>query len=234
MRDNIGPDIFTQRKPMTISIPDACKLLGISRATLYRRIKSGELHCTRTAPDGVGRQCVTFTPAQLGMKAEQVTTRPAEHDVPVNKYYEESSPNLGEHPAPCGEVAAFVPRPLSPFEQQQLSDLEFSERFKAGEATDSIGNTKTRSSRTIIGPREPRVRVRLLGNEHMTSPTGNTNVPTNRINSDELEERWHPGAAERKEKMYADSGERQPSTQETKKALDHAAIAAAFRAGYSR
>jgi hypothetical protein len=54
------------------------------------------------------------------------------------------------------------------------------------------------------------------------------------VDSDAFLEHWHPGTAERKAQMYAQAGLRQPSEQDRKKHNDIAAIATAFRQGYSR
>jgi hypothetical protein len=56
----------------------------------------------------------------------------------------------------------------------------------------------------------------------------------NPVDSDAFDELWHPGAAERKAAMYAQCGIRMPSEQDKKAHNDRAAIAAAFRQGWSR
>jgi excisionase family DNA binding protein len=232
---------------MTISIKEACKLLGCSRATIYRRLHTGELKCTRTAPDGVGHQTVTFTPEQLGMTEAQVAARLSGHDVPINAYYEANA-DFAFGQAPCGEIAArveesFRPRPLTTIERKQLDDLEFAERYTAGEASDSMGNTITGGNRnwrsqgpvTAIGPRSPRRKAKPSPFSHMNPALlGDASAQPHKITSDETEERWHPGHLKRKEAMYADAKIKMPSEQEQKQSLDVAAISAAFRAGYSR
>jgi excisionase family DNA binding protein len=221
---------------MTISIKEACSILRVSRATIYRRLHTGELQCSKTAPNGIGHQTVTFSPAQLGMTEAQIN---GFHPTPV--------PSGGTRP-PCGEIAArveesFQPRALTTIERRQLEDLEFAEKYVAGEATDSMGNTITGGNRnwrahgpvTAIGPRssEPKTKPDLFS--HMNPALlGNANAPHNLIDSDDVAERWHPGHAKRKEAMYADAKIKVPSQQEQKQSLDLAAISAAFRAGYSR
>ena len=229
---------------MTISIPDACKLLGISRATLYRRLKAGELQCTRTAPNGVGHQSVTFSPAQLGMTAEQA--RLGSQDVQVNPNYEEPCTNFVQRPAPSADLAErganFAPRDLSTIERRQLDDLEFAEQYKAGNAVDSCGNSisgnrkwPTKGVQTIIGPVEPRPRHKPSPFAHMEPALlGDAGVPPNPVSSDAVNELWHPGHLKRKAEMYADAGLKEPSQQEQKQIVDRAVIAAAFRQGYSR
>lgn len=256
-------DISTKDK-MQLSIKQACAILGISRTTLYRRLTAGTLQCTRSAEQQKGfEQIVHFSPEQLGLNESQVLARLSAHDVTVNENYEdprdkvslrpESAPSdkLSERPAPRGDFAAsditipsaaFQPRELTVLEQKALSDIEFAQEFQAGNAVDSCGNSVTGNRSwpshgkiSLLGPSGPsEPKPKLLGNEHMTSPTGDATAPPHPVTSDETTERWHPGAAARKREQYQAAGQRQPSQQEAKKTLDAAAIRAAFRHGYSR
>jgi hypothetical protein len=109
-----------------------------------------------------------------------------------------------------------------------LDDLEFAEKQKAGLAFYSSGNSITTT--TI----RPRPRPKLHHNEHMNPALIGDASAVNPFASHEIEDIWHPEAKAARKKMYADSDERQPTEQERKTTLDHAAITAAFRHGYSR
>jgi excisionase family DNA binding protein len=231
---------------MTLSIKEACTVLGISRATIYRKMHTGELKCSRTAPDGVGHQSVTFTPQQLGITEAQIKGEISLHDVPVNAYYEGAVTHSVTAP-PCAEkspiMESFQPRPLTAIERRQLDDLEFAEKYVAGEATDSMGNSITGGNPnwrahgpvTALGPRSPRPKQRPDLFSHMVKGTlSDPTAPHNPVDSDEVEELRHPSHLKRKADMYQNTGLKKPSDQERKQVLDVAAISAAFRAGYSR
>jgi hypothetical protein len=113
---------------MNLSIADACKLLGVSRATAYRMRKAGTL-ATRIAK----------APRQV-------------HDVPINAYYEGPDEKSSPRPAPWGEIAP-PPQITEQIKTQEQTDRQFAERYLAGEVTDSFGNRHNSTSKvSALGP----------------------------------------------------------------------------------
>jgi excisionase family DNA binding protein len=213
---------------MQITIKTACSLLGVSRATLYRRLHSGELQCSRT-DEGTA----FFTPEHLSLTEAQVTERLSQNVV-IDSRYEDVGKNLPT--SPQVEPTTFSPRPLTPYEQKQLDDLEFAEKYKAGNACDSFGNSIKNAKVSLLGPVvEAHAPARQFGDSHMVEGLKiKTDSPPSAISSDEFQERWHPGQARRMDEMREAQGFRKPSQQERKQALDSSMILAAMRQGYSR
>lgn len=241
---------------MKLSRMDVCRRVPMAPSTFDIWRKSGKL---ATFTDGTlsnARKPIVFCTLEalgkaLGI-ADEGTLRerlglpadePVAHDVQIDARYEE--PKAEAQPEPdIRQPDAFAPRPLSGIERKQAEDRLFAERYLAGEATDSAGNNVVGSNErfpskgavSLVGPMEPQVRTRLSTTSHMDAAlVGDpTAVTPNPVDSDEFMERWHPGHAERKAKMYADAGLKQPSEQDSKGHVDRAAIAAAFRHGWSR
>jgi len=179
---------------------------------------------------------------RLGLPAQD---EPIAHDVHIDSRYEE--PKVEPRPEPEPDIRqpdAFAPRPLSNIERKQAEDRKFAERYIAGAETDSAGNNiigsndrfPSKGAVSLVGPLEPRVRTRLSTTSHMDAAlVGDpAQAVINPVDSDEFMERWHPGHLERKAQMYRDAGLKEPSEQDQKKTQDRAAIAAAFRHGWSR
>lgn len=129
---------------MTLNKQQACDLLHISESTLQRRLKAGVYRCTRRG-DGQFSP-ITFSYEQLGLQ------EPTPEPTPITSTAVEPTPDIGE-------PDAFAPRPLSKEER----DAEFAAAYKAGTATDSIGNTAdginarfpSKGTQSLIGAVEP-------------------------------------------------------------------------------
>lgn len=120
---------------MLLSRADAAKHLGISIATLERRVKRGELTPVYGEPtSNFGRRSVWFEFPEL--------------DAPAQVTLEEHTPASPE-PAPV--------LPLPNVEQRFESDLHFAHKYLQGEVCDSFGNSISASSahRTALGPEPP-------------------------------------------------------------------------------
>ncbi len=118
-----------------------------------------------------------------------------------------------------------------------MNDEQFAHDFRAGVATDSLGNRIDATKHSLLGPQPPVMRDVPSTTGHMTSPVGVENAidePRNPIESDEYQELLHPGFLERRAQMYREACLREPSEQEKKEVVDRAVILAAFRQGYAR
>jgi hypothetical protein len=127
----------------TLSKAEAADLLHISERTLRRRMKAGVYKFTRTGEGQFAE--VSFTYADIGLTEPEATPLPATVEVKRN-------------PAPAN-VGHYEDEP------------SFAEKFKAGEATDSIGNDLFKPNPvSLLGPNPPVVRTPLPGLfEHMDS-----------------------------------------------------------------
>src|ERR1039457_4017067 len=113
---------------MTLNKQQAAKALGISPRTLATRMKLGTVRYTKLEGAKIGEQSVSFTYQQLGIPAPSASPAIVVHDVPIAPQYEDPKPS----PAPC---------PVDSIAQRISEDLSFAERYLAGEASDSCGNT---------------------------------------------------------------------------------------------
>ena len=200
---------------------DVCQLLGISEKTLQRRMLKGVYKFTR---NGVGQYApVSFTMTDIGLP---------EPPAPV-----EAAPAPVATPAPVLEPIVTKPTRLGNIELQRQKDEVFADLFKRGEATDSCGNTINGSNPkwpakgvpSLLGPTEPRERIKVSTTDHMVSPVGGGERVENVVDSDAYMERIHPGSADRKQAMYRDAGLHQLSESEQKIYDDRLKINAAFR-----
>jgi hypothetical protein len=215
---------FHHKEPMTKS--EVCQLLGISEKTLQRRMLKGVYSFTR---NGVGQYApVSFTMTDIGLP---------EPPAPVEAA---PAPAVAEVIAP--EPVVTVPSRLSNIELKRQQDEVFADLFKRGEATDSAGNTingsnakwPTKGVPSLLGPTEPRERVRVSTTDHMTSPVGGGERIENPVDSDAYRELIEPGHNDRKQAMYRECGLHQLSESEQKIYNDKLAIQASFRNRWAR
>jgi Bacterial regulatory protein, Fis family len=220
---------------MSLTKKEVCKLLGISPSTLTRRMAAGRYKFTRT---GEGQYAeVSFTHADIGLP-EPVVPVPEDR-----KIFAEQEP--------------VVTRVLSVMEiSKEQKDADFAERYLAGEVPDSAGNYvtgvnpqwPTKGIQSLLGPMDAQPKVKPDTQAHMdpalqgvTEPDADicrgispSFVKRVSVDSDEFQERLHPGFAERQTAMYRAAGIREPSPQAKKQVVDRAAILAAFEKGFSR
>ncbi len=135
---------------------EVCELLKISPKTLERRMAKGVYTFTR---NGSGQYSeLSFTHADLGLPTpEPQPAAPVPEPTPVPTPVIEtwSAPEPEPKSAPCG---------LSEIELKAQADERFAQDFKAGLATDSLGNkiSGTNDSRPTLGA------VSLVGNIDQT------------------------------------------------------------------
>jgi hypothetical protein len=111
---------------MALNKKQAAKALYISLRTLERRMKAGTYKFTST---GEGHWAeVSFSCADLGLPEPKEAVSLPYQDVDMPQR------------APEQPQKAFPTRKPSPIDVKTASDLEFAERYRAGEATDSYGN----------------------------------------------------------------------------------------------
>jgi len=189
-----------------LTAKETCALLGISRATLGRRMVTGEVKFIKLPHK---RQSLLF------IFAEPDDVLPAPKPVPQPE------------PAKTAPVKPLIPD--SPIETKMADDMMFAERYVAGRASDSLGNKidgtndrrPTRGTVSLIGPQESRIRHRPDTASHMVPAlVGNADTPHNPVDSDEFMELLHPGHMERIAAMYKGDGLKQPSEQERKQVTD--------------
>lgn len=206
---------------------EVCSLLGISEKTLQRRLTKGVYSCTR---NGVGQFApIIFTMTDIGLP---------EPPAPVV----EAAPAPVVTDAPVLEPIVTKPTRLSNIETKQQEDEVFADLFKRGEATDSCGNTITSTNAkwptkgvpSLLGPTEPRERVRVSTTDHMVSPVGGGERIENPVDSDAYRELIEPGHNDRKQAMYRECGLHQLSESEQKIYNDKLAIQASFRNRWAR
>jgi hypothetical protein len=205
---------------------EVCQLLGISPKTLQRRMTKGVYTFTR---NGTGQYApVSFTHTDIGLPEPLVTVPVIEVQLPA--------------PVTAPEPIVTAPTRLSPIEFKWQQDVAFADLFKRGEATDSCGNTitstnakwPTKGTPSLLGPTEPRERIRVSTTDHMVSPVGGGERVENPVDSDAYQELIHPGHGDRKQAMYRECGLHQLSESEQKQRNDLLAINAAFRGKWAR
>jgi len=160
----------------------AATALGISLRTLATRMKLGTVKYSKIEGAKPFEQSVTFTYQQLGIP-EPVEAAPVVHDVQIAPQYNEPKP----------ERFVFVPRQPT---REEL-DEEFSEAYREGRATDSMGNRidgtnvkfPTLGTQSLLGPVEvdhgPPVETQshmqpamLSTNDHFGNPIAVVEAPT--------------------------------------------------------
>ncbi len=144
---------------------DALELLQISRTTLYRRIKSGQYQVTK----GVGKfSADSFTHAGLGLP--EPTPEPTAEVISLH-CAEKSKPEPVRVIGEITEPRNLTGRPDNTEEQ----DAAFAAAYRAGEATDSIGNTidgqnkrfPSKGAQSLIGVPRPEETTPLDTQAHM-------------------------------------------------------------------
>jgi len=222
---------------------EVAALLRCSTKTVQRLIKAGKLTATYGKLFDPARISRTSFEAYIGDALSKCNFDP-EPSAPLSGAHVEgsslhsdvgrSSTDVQSEPSP--ESSGKLPEhPLDPIEAQRRADLEFAERYLAGQETDSSGNRVGPASASLLGPIQRQERRRPNTTAHMDERlVANADAAPNPVNSDDFNELWHPGHKDRVRAMYQQSGLRQPSEQEKKKALDVAAVRAAFQQGYSR
>ena len=203
-------------------------------ATAYGLAK-GTYKCTRIGEGQFSE--LSFTHADLGLpEPEPVPVVPEPDAGPLR--LRPLSPEPTPEPEP-----KFAPTALGPIELKAEADRRFADDYKRGLVGDSAGNKidgtndqrPTLGQTSLLGPMEPMTPVRPDCTAHMDSAlVGDILTAPNPVDTDEFQELWHAGHADRKARMYQQAGLRQPSEQDRKKCLDRAAIEAAFRQGYVR
>ncbi len=242
--------------PIRLSVAEVCNVCGFSERTFFHRVKAGRLKVTRSTTEFIrdGRPrlyvCADDLAYYFGIRDEaQARARmslpaiveekpePEPYDRKIFADAHVRDTRTPDVPPSKGNVRGIPPQGFTDDAAENLA------RWNAGEVTDSAGNNgqgsndrfPTKGPQTLLGPREPRERVRPDTTVHMNPALiGELWTAPNPVDSDEYLELLHPGTAERKAQQYAQAGLRQPSEQDRKKHNDIAAIASAFRQGYSR
>ena len=237
--------------PIHFSVAEVCDVCGFSERTFFHRVKAGRLKVTRSTTEFIrdGRPrlyvCADDLAYYFGIRDEaQARARMGLPAIVEEKPAPEiADARVRDTRIPDAPIYRSV-APSGGHVQGFTDDAEDNlARWNAGEITDSAGNNgqgrndrfPTKGPQTLLGPREPMPKVRPDTTSHMDPALiGGGERVENAVDSDAFNESWHPGTAERKAQMYAQCGIRQPSEQEKKKHNDRAAIAAAFRQGWSR
>jgi hypothetical protein len=237
-----------------LSASEVCTVCGFSERTFFHRIKSGKIRASHDEQNRIrdGRPRIYVAAddlayyfgirdeaqarARMGLPAI-VEEKPEPED--DRKIFADVGRTSTDVPT-VGRSSPDVPvRDRQGFTDDPADNLA---RWNAGEIADSAGNTVNGNERwpskgiqTLLGPIEPMPRVRPDTTVHMDPAlVGDVTAAPNPVDSDAFNELWHPGTADRKAQMYQQCGVRQPSEQQRKQAVDRAAIAAAFRQGWSR
>jgi len=193
---------------MRLTKRQAAERLGCSVKTIENRIKQGKLHFEKM-PDTVGNGWKGNARVWINLPDPQ----------PV------SIPTIAQ-PQPIADRAPQV---------TVAQEKSFAEKYLSGEACDSLGNRHDSVARkSLLGPVSETTEQASKSNptSHMhpalVGTPGHERVE-NPIDSDEYQERIHPGHLERKAELYRLCGVRPLSEQQQKEFNDKRQIHAAFR-----
>lgn len=226
------------------TVPEVCDVCGFSERTFFHRIKSGKIKPSHDEHNRIrdGRPriyvCGEELARYLGCKTE-ATARERLGLAPIAEEKPEPEPFdtkiFADAPVRDRRMPdVIVGRNPTGFTDDPADNLA---RWNAGELTDSAGNNgqgrndrfPTKGPQTLLGPQDPRERVRPDTTGHMTSPVADDERVENPVDSDAFAELWHPGTADRKAQMYQQCGVRPMSQQQRKEYNDRLALHAAFR-----